>query len=197
MIHSRQRRQIVSITIAAMVLGLLAVAPVAAASRSHAVAAGSNCVTVIASLAPGETTSKVISENCAATFAESIAAATGGAIRLPKGATPRDLASGPLGTLSQTVLSVDYQHEKENTTQTGWTKTWFSNDSHGCTGGYAYAVSTLVGTMYNNSISSSHAWGGCRAFHYEDPSYGGSVRVCTCWTMGVMNDQTSSLSWEP
>jgi hypothetical protein len=49
---------------------------------------------------------------------------------------------------------------------------------------------------WNDRVSSSHSYGGCSLNdHFHDANFGGSGIICTCSTMGTMNNQTSSETW--
>ena len=46
---------------------------------------------------------------------------------------------------------------------------------------------------WNDDVSSARGYSGCNNYkHYELTFYGGSLKICTCSTMGVMAETTSS-----
>ncbi len=130
---------------------------------------------------------------CFQTFAEAIHAATGGAVTLAAGTTPSQLTQSMLDVPStSTVIGVDYMDSGFYGGSLTWSE---SSDIYGCTDGSYYAAPTIP-SGWNDDVSSARSYGGCATYnHFENTYYGGSKLTCTCSTMGVMNDQTSSEKW--
>lgn len=71
--------------------------------------------------------------------------------------------------------------------------TW--NGDFGCSGGMGFGVDAMPAN-WDEKVSSAFADGGCNSFtHYQCVFHGGTQYVCTCETMGAMNDRTSSEEW--
>jgi hypothetical protein len=131
---------------------------------------------------------------CFATFAEAIASATGGAVRLPATVTPdkvtQDMLSDP--GIMTVVIGIDFQHSNYQ----GATLTWEA--SSGCSPGMYYYANTMP-SGWDNILSSTKAYTGCnKNYSYENTYQGGAVRICypNCSYIGdAMNDRTSSKKW--
>jgi len=133
---------------------------------------------------------------CYATFADAIAAATNGRVRLPADAQTVDqrtlddktgIGSNGLQTGSSIVIGIEYQHKDFG----GWSYVIQSTNGRGCYG-YSYRVPSLPSNR-NNEISSARSYGGCKSGHYSGTNMTGSRYLCGCSQMGAMNDQTSSI----
>jgi hypothetical protein len=100
--------------------------------------------------------------------------------------------SGGRGVEATYLLGIDY----ESSPYSGDSKLWQASAS--CVG-HNWQMSTLVGTGWNERISSAQGWSSCDIFrHWENPGYDGAVRTRTpnCSYIGdAMNDRTSSLQW--
>ena len=64
-----------------------------------------------------------------------------------------------------------------------------------CSGGGNYSEPDLRGDSFNDSISSARAYAGCQSTHYQYAQYTGSLKACTCSSMGYMDDRTTSIYW--
>lgn len=129
---------------------------------------------------------------CYPTLEDAISVATGGAVNLPTGATQQQVDDALLNQTGGTsvVLSIDYR----DTHYQGRTFVWYSDHSTGCNGWNYYQPSMPSG--WDNEVSSSHAYTGCNHNpHYQYTKYGGSIYPCTCYSMDIMNDRTSSEKW--
>lgn len=152
------------------------------------------------SLAPADVSSEEAlvalapSATCFATFEEAIAAASGGAARLPSGIAPENVTPEMLPAApTAVIIGIDYQHSNFG----GATFTWYATNSVGCYTGLSYYKSAAP-SGWNNVISSARGFGGCnRFYHYESPSFLGAVLRCspTCYSFGALNDHTSSWRW--
>ncbi len=150
-----------------------------------------HCIVRIEPLPPGRTASEMSDATCFDSFADAINAATGGTVRLSSTVQPGDVTQEMLAPAAQTVISIDYSGANYQ----GSTLVWYVNNSYGCYTGWSYANPTMP-SGWNDVVSSSHSYGGCNHNpHYEHTYYGGALIFCTCATMGVMDNQTSSEKW--
>jgi len=166
-----------------------------------------HCVMKLAPLRPGQHTSDILGSSCYQTFAEAIAAATGGRVHLASTIRPQDLTQAMLNTglnatsqsasnvtNTQYVLSVEYWDWHDSGA------TWTPTGSAPCSSSIGYNVS-YVGNTWNDQISSATGYSGCNHVkHWDNSGFKGSNIMCTnssstCWTMGAMNDHTSSIEW--
>jgi len=165
----------------------------AAASTRAPAAPGGHCIVHIDPLLPGEAASKVSAPKCFATFAQAIAAATSGTVRLESSATPRGLAARmlrPQRVAATTVISVDYRDSGFS----GISLTWYVSGTAGCAAN-TYSASSMP-SGWNDEVSSSQRYDSCTHNpHYEHTGFRGAIYPCTCSSMGVMNDKTSSEKW--
>jgi hypothetical protein len=168
-----------------------------------------HCVIKLAPLRPGQHTSDILGSSCYRTFAEAIAAATGGRVHLASTIRPQDLTQAMLNTSlnatsqsqpasnisnTQYILSDEYWDWHD----TG--ATWTPSGSAPCSSSIGYSLS-YVGDTWNDQISSATGYSGCNHVkHWDNRGFKGSNIMCTnspstCWTMGAMNDHTSSIEW--
>jgi hypothetical protein len=97
--------------------------------------------------------------------------------------------TGQIAT-SSTRISIDY----DASGFTGTTLSWTVANSAGCNG-FNYSAASMP-SGWNDRVSSSHSYNGCaHNDHYHDTNFLGAGIVCTCSTMGTMNNQTSSETW--
>lgn len=155
---------------------------------------GGNCVVQIDPVQPGQSSSHVSQPQCFATFAEAIAAATGGTVQLGPSVKPTQLTQAMLGDTpdTTTVIGVDYVNSYEGGNSLTWTST-----SGGCTSTQSFQASSMP-SGWNDVVSSALSYQNCNTYwHYENTGFKGSQIDCgpRCDTMGVMNDQTSSEKW--
>jgi hypothetical protein len=164
-----------------------------AASADNASPARGHCIVHIDPVLPGEAASKVSAPKCFATFKEAIAAATSGTVQLPSSVTPRMLSARmlrPQRAAAQTVISVDYRDSGFS----GISLTWYVSGTSACATNNYSAASMPSG--WNDEVSSSQRYDSCTTNpHYEHVNFGGAIYRCTCSSMGVMNDKTSSEKW--
>jgi hypothetical protein len=196
------RRIRATLAAAASIPLLLAMATSAfAASPSQApLAAGRHCVNHLEHIAAGRSEAKITATTCFDSFAAAFRYMTRGQVSVPSTlrpdqVTPEMLQAGPLSVV---VLGTDWGGDNYTSGGFGDMSSINWEASSTCTASLSWTV-TYVGNNYNDKISSAKSYGGCHRFnHFEDGGFGGSVRVCqpNCSTMGVMNNQTSSLSWD-
>ena len=88
------------------------------------------------------------------------------------------------------VLSIDYRDSGFG----GTSLTWYDSGTAGCAAN-TYSASSMP-SGWNDQVSSSHRYDSCTHNpHYEHVNFGGAIYPCTCSSMGVMNDKTSSEKW--
>lgn len=157
-----------------------------------------HCIAQVAPLQVGQAPPPVSNFQCFATFSQALAAATGGKVQTAPDFRPDDLTQAMLSSpATDTVLGVDYWDSNFS----GSTYTWYTTHTAGCTDGSSYGGN--LPSSWNDQISSARGYAGCNdMIHYENSNYGGSSRDChqdwtSCATMGVMNDQTSSVNLRP
>lgn len=129
---------------------------------------------------------------CFATFPQAISHATGGAVVLPDDQTvlwQSDLDAA--SSMFATVISVEYR----DAGYSGATLTYSVQNPNGCLDGSRYSDSYIDDAYWRNSISSAIGYQGCQGRHWDNPSFTGSNIVCTCSSMGAMNDRTESIDW--
>ena len=156
---------------------------------------GRHCTAKIDPLQPGRKNSKISDVRCFNKFSDALAAATGGKVRVAHSFRPDDLAQDTLDTTTaDTVIGIDYGNSNFGSS----TYTWWTTHTAGCTDGTSYGGN--LPSSWNDEISSARGYGGCNHMnHYENANYGGSMISCrqdwtSCDTMGVMNDETSSVN---
>lgn len=171
-----------------------------------------HCVGHIEPLQPGQTASIVQERGCFDNFADALAVATGGRVRLPKDFRADDITQEILNTglaapsvteasiagaqLTYVVIGIDWEHANF----AGNSYTSETTHAAGCTDGTSYGWENMGGSWWNDRISSARGYTGCNADHFEHSFYGGAMLRCpqgtnNCANMGVMNDQTSSINW--
>jgi hypothetical protein len=136
---------------------------------------------------------------CFPTLAAAIAHVTGGALRLPaeaqtveetqlRQASSRAAARGPRGSL---VLGIEYLHAG----LTGPSLVLTTSRQVGCNGTTSFDFPSMGALGWGDRISSAQAYAGCRSVHFEHAGLTGRSVACTCPSMGVLNDRTSSIRY--
>lgn len=172
-------RRVALVVAAVTVFGLVGAAPGGAAT-----AAARHCVVWIAPVSAQAGHSRVSPLRCFARFAQ--------AQRVARGPAPSGFGSVSDGVTPDVSTTISIDHD--GSSYSGSTLTWTVANSFGCNGGSYQAASMPSG--WNDRVSSSHSYAGCaQNNHYHDANYLGSLIVCTCATMGTMNNQTSSETW--
>ena len=160
---------------------LLAAEPVAARPR------GKHCAAQAQEGHGGTAAATALKPDCYATFAEAVAAATGGRVRLARDAKPADLTDRVLarGTergmrpagASQTVIGLIYDLTNYGNGGTAGASFiyWTTNPSV-CRGGATMSVSNLDASnpWWNDRISSARTFQGCNARYYLHANFGGT-----------------------
>lgn len=187
------RSRLAALVAANVVLLCMAAAPVTA--RDPQSSAGSHCTIRIERVAPDSNETRIVAKTCFKSYAESFRYATRGRVAVSDSLTPADVTDAmvPSGIASVVVLGADWEGPNYGGQ---WSVNWEASST--CTASRSWTVS-YIGDYYNDKISSAKSYGGCHKFHHwEHGSFGGAVLICqpNCSSMGVMNDQTSSLSWD-
>lgn len=198
----RLRARLAALCFGAAILQLSTVPAVGATGRAQ-VYERPHCVVKIEPLARGETVSEVRSGLCFRTFAEEMAYATGGRLRLAPDVSREQFSEAQLSAAAQgsTIIGTDWEDPNFSCNIFGPCLDWVVGNDFGCTGGRNYVAASMPivnGFNWNDQVSSSKAYAGCsRYLHYEHANYGGAVLNCSpqCAIMGVMNDATSSEKW--
>lgn len=160
--------------------------------------AGQHCVNRLARVSASGPEAAIVSSTCFATFAESFRHLTRGRVTVPADLRPEQVTQAMVDAApaSVVVLSTDWNGSNYSGGGLGFSSVnWEASSS--CTASQAWAL-TYIGDYYNDKIGSSKTYGGChKGHHYEHGGYGGAVLTCTpnCSSMGVMDNQTSSLKW--
>lgn len=163
-----------SALVVAASLSLLLMTVVAAKSPSYPVSGtGDHCVAHLEYVAPDGPEASITKETCFTSFAEAVRFATG-RTDIPDGVQPADLTeemvspSAGRGVETTYLLGIDH----ESSPYSGDSKLWQASAS--CVG-HNWQVSTLVGTGWNERISSAQGWSDCDIFrHWENPGYDGA-----------------------
>ncbi len=106
----------------------------------------------------------------------------------------KDAFAGALfpDSITSTVIGIDYKDANYG----GDTLVTEVSDLNGCLN-TDWGTSSL-GLWWNNVISSARAYQYCNhSWHYENTDYGGTTLDCgtACSSMGVMDNETSSIIW--
>jgi hypothetical protein len=133
---------------------------------------------------------------CYATYVEAIFAGTGGAIRLPRGTTPRTVTDAMVTPRAGVALAtVVIGTEWDLVNYGGSSKTYTASST--CTSSTTWETS-YVGDAWNDRGSSGKGFGGCDTNRkYVGSNFTGSSLVCTpnCSSYGSLTNLVSSLRW--
>lgn len=139
----------------------------------------------------GDAAPAVVLALCFPAFAQAILFATGGTVVLPADFAAQDITSRLLEPApdNHLVLGIDYEHINYG----GNTLTWTGDAL--CSPTQSYYTNSMPGG-WNDVVSSAKGFASCDTYiHYEHTFFGGATLTCTCSSMGVMNDATSSEKW--
>ena len=148
---------------------------------------------------PGEKASLLAERGCFSTFGEAVSAATSGRVQIAdkqaRKLTDAEVQSGldekasVLG--STTIIGIDYK----NSGYGGDTYLWETSYLPGCSDGTGFGVAGMP-SGWNDTVGSATGYSGCNNYlHWEHTWFGGASLNCSCSSMGVMNDATSSEQW--
>ena len=99
-----------------------------------------------------------------------------------------------LGLSSHTTTVIGIEYNKANYKSNSMVVV--TSNPQGCYNGASYQISGL-NSYWNDRISSARSFSGCWSDHYEHWSLTGAMLTCTCSTMGVMDNATTSIKWRP
>lgn len=189
------------IHVLAMCSALLLSFTIAGGPVAQATSAGSNCAYELDPISYDAATHTVTADlvliGCYDTFAEALAAGSGGAIQVSSSTTPAQLTDAMVTDSAPTAGN-------DTLIGTEWTSTGFSGSSasyyapDSCAG-TVYAVA-YVGDTWNDDFESGKGFGGCDANKkFQHSNFGGTVLTCTpnCSDYGALRNEVSSLKWRP
>jgi hypothetical protein len=129
---------------------------------------------------------------CFATYAEALAAGSGGEIQAEADATPLTVSDAEVATTSSSVL---IGTEWDAINYSGPSNSYFAAST--CTASTTWQVS-YVTDAWNDLFSSGKGFGGCdRNRKFEHSNFGGASLLCTpnCSNYGSLSNKVSSLRW--
>ncbi len=134
---------------------------------------------------------------CYDTFAESLAAGSGGAIQVSRSTSPALLtdamvSDATLASGADTLIGTEWA----TVNYSGSSNSYWAPDA--CAG-TVYAVA-YVGDAWNDDFESGKGFGGCDTNRkFEHSNFGGAVLTCSpnCIDYGSMRNLVSSLKWRP
>jgi hypothetical protein len=181
------------------VAGLVVFAPASAtgarsSSPGNAAGPAAHCVVRVQPVGLDGVSPPAGPETCFRTFRQAIENATSGRVKdAPlSGAAISEQALAPDSAAAEYVIGIDY----EGANYTGITLTWVA--AAPCSATVSYVAN--MDAAWNNRVSSAHSYANCARYrHWENFNWGGSGGssiLCTCATMGVMDNATSSESWK-
>jgi hypothetical protein len=185
----------------AMSGALLLTFTIAGGPAAHAASSGHNCAYRLDPVSYDAATRTVSADlvlvGCYDTFAESVAAGSGGAIHVSRATTPGQLTQAMVGDSAPAAGN-------DTLIGTEWTSVGFSGSSvsyyapDACAG-TVYAVAD-VGSAWNDQFESGRGFGGCDTNRkFQHINFGGDVLTCTpgCNDYGALRNEVSSLKWRP
>jgi hypothetical protein len=133
---------------------------------------------------------------CYETYADAVAAGSGGSIQLEDAASPAtvtdtDLEDGTVSTSSSVAIGTEYNH----TSYQGASNTYFASTT--CSDTTTWEVA-YVGDAWNDTFESGKGFGGCdRNRKFKASQFDGDSILCTpnCSTYGALRNEVSSLRW--
>lgn len=135
---------------------------------------------------------------CYDTFAEALAAGSGGAIQVSRSTSPGQLTDAMVSesiqpaAVDDTLIGTEWNSVGYN----GGSSSYWAPDS--CAG-TVYSVS-YVGDAWNDDFESGKGFGGCDTNKkFQHSNFGGDVLTCTpnCNDYGALRNLVSSLKWRP
>lgn len=157
-----------------------------------------HCVVMLAGAEQAGEAASTSGATCFELFADAIAFATSGSVELSSNAKPADLTSDLLDQSAEvqslTVIGVLF----DGANHSGASYTYTTSNPRGCLDGASFAWS-YVGSAWNDRTSSARTFQGCRGYLFEHVGYGGVYISCigtnSCYTLGVMDNRTSSIKF--
>lgn len=88
------------------------------------------------------------------------------------------------------IIGVDYKDSGYRGRELWWT----TNHRDGCHPEMKYFYANRMPSGWNDKVSSAIGYTGCDRFvHFENVGRSGAIQICSCSSMGAMNDETSSV----
>ena len=137
-----------------------------APAETNAAPAAKHCVAELAPVAESAKASAMGTVGCHKNFAEAMAAATDNTVVLKSDASPQSVSEGDVTTAATRVIGIDY----DGTYYTGASLIWYARNSYGCYGGVQYVAN--IPNWFNNRLSSTRGFSGCRRNTSYDGYYG-------------------------
>jgi hypothetical protein len=187
-------------------LAVLGAAALAAAVTGQAFATtlgGTPAPSCVVSASPSDATLPSTPQvpKCFDDLAGAVAFATGGLVHIAPtvntvtqdqldGGARSAGARGSDSSSSGIIIGIEY----EDPGYSGSSRVYDVNSTP-CSGGGNYSDPDLRGDSFNDSISSARAYSGCQSTHYQYAKFTGSLKACTCSSMGYMDNRTTSIYW--
>jgi hypothetical protein len=162
-----------------------------------------HCAARLQAVAPkdrhGVIRAKLVDMGCFSTFAEALAAGSGGAIHVSADTTPASLTQRQLDASTTVVpnagVMIGTEYDGQN--YTADSRSYFAITA--CAGDDVWELN-YVGDAWNDVFQSGKGFGGCdhnRKFGAAD--FTGSSILCipNCTDYGVLDNKVSSLRWKP
>jgi hypothetical protein len=133
---------------------------------------------------------------CYSTFAQSLAAGTGGSVHVSDSMTPQRLTDAELQTGTRAGL-VAIGTEFNNNGYDGVSRSFFAESTCSATDIWEW---NYVGDDWNDRSNSGKGFGGCdHNKKFEAADFGGNVLTCTpnCTNYGILANEVSSLRYRP
>jgi hypothetical protein len=137
-----------------------------APAESSAAPAAKHCVAELAPVVGSAQASAMGTVSCYKTFATAMAAATDNSVVLKSDASPQSVSEGDFTTAATRVIGIDY----DGAYYTGVSFIWYARNSYGCYGGSSYVAN--IPNWFNNRLSSTRGFSGCRRNTSYDGYYG-------------------------
>jgi hypothetical protein len=136
------------------------------AETNAAPAAKQHCVAELAPVAGSAKASAMGTVSCHTTFAAAMAAATDNTVALRSDASPQSVSEADVTTAATRVIGIDY----DGSYYSGASFIWYARNSYGCYGGVQYVAN--IPAWFNNRLSSTRGFSGCRRNTSYDGYYG-------------------------
>jgi hypothetical protein len=185
------------------VLGAAALVMAVTGQASATILGGTPAPSCVVEALPDDVTAPVVPQvpKCFDDLASAVAFATGGLVHIAPtvntvtqnqldGGRHAARARGEDTSSSSIIIGIEYKDPGYE----GASRVYNVNATP-CSGGGNYSDPDLRGDSFNDSISSARAYAGCQSTHYQYAQYTGSLKACTCSSMGYMDNRTTSIYW--
>ncbi len=184
-------------TVPAIIAFAMIVMPVPTATAAEPVHCAVRLEPVGPGVAPGSISTVEVDLGCYATFAEAVAAGSGGTVQLSASTQPGDLTQQMIDDSTVSVLAADtlIGTEWDDTGYGGGSKEYFANA--GCANNTW--EDPQIGSTWNNRFESGKGFANCdHNRKFAQFNFGGDVKLCTpnCSTYGTLRNDVSSLRWK-